>query len=145
MLLTLIWVGGDFTSLGPVTKLDKGNKTTSKVWRWRHVGKLWLHCYFSDLWPILGNPETGFRTRIYESYIFINNNLLSYKNWKQNLKISNTALTPLLWVKVLFLLKNADFLQKNADISKIKRVLVLKGIFSETKFVCVLTYQISSF
>ena len=46
---------------------------------------------------------------------------------------SNTALTLLLWVNVLFLLKNADFLQKNADISKIKRALALKGIFSETK------------
>ena len=31
--------------------------------------------------------------------------------------------------------KKADFLQKNADISKTKRVLVLKGKFSETKYV----------
>ena len=38
---------------------------------------------------------------------------LSYKNWKQNYKVFNTALTLLLWV-------NANFLQKNADISKIK-------------------------
>ena len=28
--------------------------------------------------------------------------------------------------------KNGDFLQKNTDISKIKRALLLKGIFSET-------------
>ena len=36
-------------------------------------------------------------------------------------------------------------LQKNNDISKIKRVLVLKGIFSETTYVCVLRYlQVSS-
>ena len=53
-------------------------------------------------------------------YVFINSNLLSYKNWKQNQKISNTALTLLLWVKVLFWTKNAIFLQKNADISKVK-------------------------
>ena len=33
--------------------------------------------------------------------------------------------------------KNADFLQKDADISKTKRVLVLKVIFSETIYVCV--------
>ena len=34
----------------------------------------------------------------------------------------------------------------SADIiSKIKEVLVLKGIFSETKYVSVLTYQISNF
>ena len=37
------------------------------------------------------------------------------------------------------------FLQGNADISKIKRALVRKGIFSETTYVYVLTYQISSF
>ena len=34
------------------------------------------------------------------------------------------------------------FYKKNADISKIKRTLVLKVIFSETTYVCVLTYQI---
>ena len=45
---------------------------------------------------------------------------------------------------VLFLLKNADFLSKDADINKIKKALELKGIFSETTYVCALTYQISS-
>ena len=34
----------------------------------------------------------------------------------------------MLWEKVLFFTKNADFLQNNADISKIKGVLVLAGI-----------------
>ena len=73
-----------------------------------------------------------------KTYIFIKSNLLSYKNWKQKSKISNAALTLLLWLKVLFL-------QKNADISKIKKALIPKGRFSETKYVCVLMYQISSF
>ena len=41
--------------------------------------------------------------------------------------------------------KNVDFLQINANISKIKQALALKGIFSETKYAFVLTYQISSF
>ena len=36
----------------------------------------------------------------------------------------------------IFTKKNADYLQKNADISKIKRTLVLKGMFCES----VLTY-----
>ena len=36
-------------------------------------------------------------------------------------------------------------LQKNADISKIKRAFVLKDIFSETAYVFVLKFQISSF
>ena len=43
--------------------------------------------------------------------------------------------------------KKADFLQKNADIKKIKRGLILKGIFSETKYVCVyfrVKFEVSS-
>ena len=43
--------------------------------------------------------------------------------------MSNTALTLLLWVKVLFSPKKCCFLQKNTDISKITRTLVLKGNF----------------
>ena len=37
------------------------------------------------------------------------------------------------------------FCKKNADISKIKKVLVPKDIFSKTTYVFVLTHQISSF
>ena len=85
------------------------------------------------------------RRMVYKTYIFINSDLLSYKNWKQNWNINNTAFTLWLWVKVLFLPKNTDFFQENAGISKIKNALVLKGIFSETKYVCVLTSQIWSF
>ena len=48
------------TKLGPVTKLDKKNKITSKNWRWRHFRNLWRNCYFSSLRPILSNPEAGF-------------------------------------------------------------------------------------
>ena len=55
-------------------------------------------------------------------------------------KFRNTSLRLVLCVKVLFWPKNADFLQKNADISKIKRALVLKVIFSETRYICVCTY-----
>ena len=35
--------------------------------------------------------------------------------------------------------------KKNADMSKITEALALKGIFSETTYVCVLKYQISGF
>ena len=44
-------------------------------------------------------------------------------------------------IKVVSSPKNAD-LYKNADISGNKRVLVLKGVFSETTYVCLLAYQI---
>ena len=38
--------------------------------------------------------------------------------------------------------KIGDFLQKNVDITKIKKAFVLKGTFSETTYVCLLTCQI---
>ena len=72
-----------------------------------------------------------------EAYIFIKSNLFSYKNWKQNLEISNIALILLLWVKVIFLTNTP------ADIWKIKEVLVQKG--AEATYVLLLTNQISSF
>ena len=40
---------------------------------------------------------------------------------------------------------NAVFLLKDADISKVRRTLVLKGIFFETKFIGILMHQFSSF
>ena len=96
------------------------------------------NCDVIVIFPIYGQsgaiskPDYG--RIVYETYIFIKSNLLSYENWKQNLKISNTALTLLLWVKVLILPKYADFYAKKkyAETSKIRRVMVLKGIFSET-------------
>ena len=43
------------------------------------------------------------------------------------------------------MLKSADLLQKNTDIGKIKGVLVLKGIFTKTTYLYVLTYLLSNF
>ena len=73
-----------------------------------------------------------------KAYAFNNSNLLSYKNWKQNEKTSNTALVLLLWMKVLFFAKKCWFFAKNANISNVKVVLVIKGTISVTKYVCLL-------
>ena len=63
--------------------------------------------------PIYGrfgaNRKPDFGRIVCRTYVFINSNLLSYKKWK---KISYAALALLLCVKVPFLPKNADFLQK---------------------------------
>ena len=75
----------------------------------------WIYGQFGAI----RKPDSG--RRVCKTYVFINSNLLSYN------------ITILLWVKVLFLPIDGDFLQKNADINKIKMALVLKGIFSETK------------
>ena len=50
--------------------------------------------------------------------------------------MSNITLTLLLCVWDLFSPKNVNFLKRNADISKMKKTLVLKGIFSEATYVC---------
>ena len=49
--------------LGPVTKLDKRNKTTSKKWHWRHVRKFWCHCHFLNFWAIWSCPGARFWTQ----------------------------------------------------------------------------------
>ena len=69
--------------------------------------------------------------------IFINNNLYFYEDWKTELKnLYHNSHTNAM-SKVTFSKKD-DCLQKNVDISKIKQVL--KDIFSETTYLCVLTY-----
>ena len=50
-----------------------------------------------------------------KTYISIKSNLLSYKKLKTEPKKFNTTLTLLLWVKVLFLSRNADFLSLNQE------------------------------
>ena len=48
--------------LGPVTKIPRRNKTTSKIWRLRHFGKLWASLSsFQYFWLIWSNAEIGFR------------------------------------------------------------------------------------
>ena len=98
-----------------------------------------------DQFGAIQKPNSG--GMVCEICIFINSNLLPYKNWKQNSKFSNTALIILLWVKILFLKNICWFFckKKHAETNQNKRILVLKGIFSGTKYVCGLIYQISSF
>ena len=71
--------------LGPVTKLDKRNKTTSKKF---DVDVMSENCDVIVIFRIFGQfgavrrPDSGHR--VCKSYVFSNSNLLSYKNWKQN-------------------------------------------------------------
>ena len=60
------------------------------------------------------------------------------KNLQHNFILLLWEKEPFLWKKYWF------FAKKHADISKIKGALVLNGIISETKYVCVLSHQISS-
>ena len=61
---------------------------------------MWENCDLIVIFLMSGQfgatqkPDSG--RMVCKTYVFINSNLLSYKNWKQNWKISNTALTLLL-------------------------------------------------
>ena len=77
---------------------------------------------------------------VYKTYIFINSNLYLTKPANRT-KISLTKSSHYCFERY-FLPKNTDFLQENADISKIKTALVLRGISSEITYLCVLTCQI---
>ena len=113
-----------YLKLGSITKLETRNRATSKNWRWCRADKLWRHRHVFDLWPIWSDPEAAFRAHGSGSYIFINSNFLSYKNWKQNLK-SLTELSYFFEWRYYFCQK-CWFIVKNADISKIKGGLSVK-------------------
>ena len=59
--------------------------------------------------------------------------------------MSNSSHTIALNKGTIFAKKMLIFCKQSADISKIKRALALKDTFFETHYVCVLTYQSSSF
>ena len=71
--------------LGPVTKLDKRNKTIAKKFDDDVILEI---CDAIAIFPIYGQfgaiwkPDPGHI--VCKTYIFIKSNLLSYKNWKQN-------------------------------------------------------------
>ena len=67
--------------LGPVTKLDKGNKAMFKKF---DDDAMSANCDVIVLYVQFGAIRKSYSGRIVrETYIFINTNLLSYKNWKQ--------------------------------------------------------------
>ena len=119
--------------------LTRELKKSQKVWRWRHVRKLWRRCCFSIYSQLGAIWKLDFGHMVCKTYIFINSSILYYKSWKQNLKIPNTTFTLLLWIENIFAKKILIFCKKKSDISKIKRALVLKRkIFWD--YICVCTY-----
>ena len=74
------------------------------------------NCDINVIFPIYGQfgaiRKLDSSCIIFKTYIIINSNILSYKKLKTKLKLSKTALTLLLWVKVLFWPKSDDFFSK---------------------------------
>ena len=70
--------------LGPVTKLDKGNKGTSQ----NDYDVMSENCEIIAIFPIYGQfgaiQKLDSGRILCETYVFIHSKLLSYKNWKQN-------------------------------------------------------------
>ena len=123
---------------GPITKLEKWKKTTSKKFDDDVMSK---NCdvivIFFDLWSIWSKSVK------LKFSIIVKFSLTKIEN--RTKKYLSAAVTLLLWVEILFWEKMLIFFKESAGISKIKEVLVLKSIFPETAYVCVLTYQLSSF
>ena len=72
------------TKLGLVTKRDKRNTTTSNKFENDAMSANFYVIFFFPIYDQFGaiqNPDSG--PMVYKAYIFINNNLLSYKNRKQ--------------------------------------------------------------
>ena len=131
---------GSFDMELPMTKFDKRNTQTSKTF---DNGVMSKNFDVTDFFLIYGKfaaiLELNSRRMVYKTYIFINSNLLPYRSWKQNWKISNTALILLFWVKVLFLQKKCWFLPKKkptkmmTEVSSIILICFRQGVILHPK------------
>ena len=110
--------------LGRVTKLDKKNKR----WRWRYLGNFDVILVFLiyDQFGAIWKPHSD--CIVYKTYILINSNLFFCKNWKKKKKISNKALTLLLWVTVLFLTEQADFLLTSTKLLRCNKFYIFLNL-----------------
>ena len=54
------------------------------------LDKLWRHCYFLIYGQFEAIRKPDFGRLVGKTYIYINSNLLSYKNWKQKNLSSHT-------------------------------------------------------
>ena len=122
--------------LGPVTNFNKRIMATSRKFDDDVIS---TNCIFSNLCPIsaVRKPDSG--AMLYKIYIFTNNNLFHYKLENKNKKSLWGSWPTTDLNKGTIFDKNDDFLHKTGDISKIKTKMVLKSIFSATKYVWVVT------
>ena len=108
--------------LEPLTKLDKKNKTMSKKLDDYVMSKncdvIAIFSIYSQFGAIR-KPDSG---RIFcKISVFINSNIYLIKTENRTKKNFNKTLRLLLWVKVLFRPKNADFLWKMLASAKLRR------------------------
>ena len=127
--------------LGPVTKLDKRNKTKPKK---IDDDLISANCDVIVIFLIYG--QFGAIQKPDSRRIVCKTSPSLTVNWKQKTELKHlTQLSHYRLGKGTVFAKKCWFLQKKTDTSRIKRVLVLKGIFSETTYARVITYQISIF
>ena len=70
--------------IGPVNKLYKRNKATSRTINVDVMLKKVYVSLFFNLRPIWSNLKADSGRVVFNTFIFINSNFLSYKNWQQN-------------------------------------------------------------
>ena len=91
--------------LGPITKLGKISNVTSKKINDDFIQQIVTYLSFFEFTANLEQSGSRIPDEWSVKSHFINSNILSYKNWKQNQKICNTTV-----ILSIFFPKNADFL-----------------------------------
>ena len=122
--------------LEPVTRLNKKNKAASKSLTMTSCQQSVTPLTFFQF--MVNSKQSG--SWISDAYstklTFFLVTILYLAQTENRTKISLTQISHC----SLFLLKNTNFLPKKANISKIKRVLVLQGIFPKTTYECAFTF-----
>ena len=113
---------------------DKKNKTTSKKMTMTSCRKIVMSLSFFRFMANLEQSGSRIPDTLSVKLTFSLTATVYLSKTENRTKVSPTQLSKLLaillWVKVLLL-------PKNADISKTKKALVIKCIFSQTTYVCV--------
>ena len=120
--------------LEPVTKPDKRNKTTSTKFWDDVMSEIVTSLPFSFYGQFGAILKPDFGRIVCKTYIFINSNPFILQKLKTELKNLWHNCHTIALSKGTILTIKRWFFAKNADISKIKRALVLNGIFSETTY-----------
>ena len=96
--------------------------TSKKIWRWRHFGNCEVIAIFSIYGKFGATRKLDSKRIVCKTYLFINGNLLSYKN---RTKKSLTQLSHYCFDKGTILAGKADFLKK-MQYKRYKKVYLLK-------------------
>ena len=109
--------------------MTRETKQRQKKFKMKSCQQIVAHCSFSKYGQFGAIQNPDFDHIVCKTYFFINSHLFTLPKLKTELKNLLSSPHTIALSKGTIFTKKCWYFAKNADISKIKRALVLKGIF----------------